>query len=130
MQYIQTSDLVRQNRALTGDRSVGDPDAGMGGLDWKQLVAAVERHQGKVEFYPDSVDERGAVLLDSLLEKQPFARMNKQTAVLALYAFYRLNGYDLDISSTEFMEYVEGGRLPSGSAGIAVYLGRHRTPHS
>jgi death on curing protein len=126
VRYLQPSDLIRLNRSLTSNDSVGDPDDAMGGLDWQRLRDALDRHQGKVERYPDTVDERGSVLLESLLRQPPFARANEETAVLALYAFYRLNGADLDISSAEFLEYVRDGRLPDRSGTLASFLGRHR----
>jgi prophage maintenance system killer protein len=128
VQHLRPSDLIRLNRHLTGDPTIGDPDHGMPGVHWKRLEGATDRHQGKVEFYPDSVDERGAVLLDSLISEPPFDRMNTETAVLALYGFYKSNGYELDIDQTDFLDFVQTGRLPGGSASLAVFLGRHRIP--
>jgi prophage maintenance system killer protein len=128
LHHLRPSDLIRLNRQLVDDSTIGDPDAEMPGVDWKRLRDACDRHQGKVEVYPDTVYERGAVLFDSLISNEPFQRMNRETAVLALYAFAGLNGFELDLSSGEFLAYIEEGRLPGGSARLAVWLGHRANP--
>ena len=49
-----------------------------------------------------------AVLIESLIQNQPFANANKRTAMMAGYVFLLLNGYELTAPGDEVVTIAEG----------------------
>jgi death on curing protein len=100
MRYLLPSDVIRAHERVTGDPF--DPE----GFSFDELEAAVLQPREGVpgyEVYP-SVDEKAAAIFAGLIRHRPFPRKNTPTAVLAVHAFYGLNGYELDISDDELLD--------------------------
>jgi death-on-curing protein len=79
--------------------AVSDPGA---------LESAVVRPRagfGDREFY-ETVCEKAAALLHSLLDNHPFVDGNKRVAVFVTYAFLRMNGLRLDLDQGEAFTHV------------------------
>jgi len=72
--------------------------------DLGALQGAVYRPQSG--YYEDRIDE-AAALWESLILNHPFLDGNKRTAVAAADIHLRLNGFVLDVPSTEAADFVE-----------------------
>ena len=80
---------------------------GPGVLDAGRIEAAVARMASGVgddEFFP-SLHEKAAALLASLIQGHPFVDGNKRTAMLAANALLELNGWRLEFSAEEVIEF-------------------------
>jgi hypothetical protein len=127
--YLQPSDLLAINRALTGDPEIG---VNAKGVDLNALIRATERPQEPkdlnafpdYELFPTMYDKAG-VLLDELLSRPPFQDQNAATAVIAVFVFLRQNGVEMDIDEAALLGYIEEGQLPRGYPASALFLGSH-----
>lgn len=72
--------------------------------DLGALQGAVYRPQSG--YYQDRIDE-AAALWESLILNHPFLDGNKRTAVAAADIHLRLNGFVLDVPTTEAADFVE-----------------------
>ena len=83
--------------------------SGKGGVrDIGLLQSAVARPRagfGDYEAYPD-IFIKAAVLLHSLTKNHPFIDGNKRTALTACGLFLKRNGYLLEVSSEELLQFV------------------------
>lgn len=78
-----------------------------GVLDAGRIEAAVARMSsgaGEEQFFP-SLHEKAAALLASLIQGHPFVDGNKRTAVLAANTLLELNGWRLQYSASEVVEF-------------------------
>lgn len=106
MEYLTLEDVL----ALVADLSVG-PIRDIGLLD-----SAVHRPQVTVlgaDAYP-SIDEKAAVLLESLVRNQALVDGNKRIGWLSVVVFYGLNDVELDAPDDDAYELVIA--MASGSA--------------
>lgn len=88
-------------RFLTVDHVVAihNREVGAGVRDRGLLESAVGRPQQTFDgedLYPSLHNKAGA-LFESLAQNQPFLDGNKRTALLSAYAFYALNGWQLEV---------------------------------
>lgn len=99
-QYLTLEDLF----ALADDLGVSKVrDLGL-------LDAAAHRPTVTVmgsDAYP-SIDEKAAVLLESLTRNHPLVDGNKRLGWMAVFVFYGLNGYDLVAPEDEAYDLVIG----------------------
>ena len=96
--YLSLEDLL----ALTDDLGVG-PVRDLGLLD-----SAVHRPQTELigyEAYP-SLDEKAAVLLESIVSNHPLVDGNKRRAWLSVVVFYGLNGERLEAPDDDAYDLV------------------------
>lgn len=96
--YLSLEDLL----SLAGDLGVG-PLRDLGLLD-----SAGHRPQTNLfgsDAYP-SLDEKAAVLLESILRNHPLVDGNKRLGWLSLVVFYGLNGVRLDAPDDEAYDLV------------------------
>ncbi|AZL08074.1 MAG: type II toxin-antitoxin system death-on-curing family toxin [Brevibacterium aurantiacum] len=96
--YLRTEDLLE----LVADLNVG-PVRDLGLLD-----SAAHRPTTTLwatEVYP-SVDEKGAVLLESIVQSRPMVDGNKRLGWLSLAVFYDLNGFEFDAPDDDAFDLV------------------------
>lgn len=98
--YLTLEDLLR----LVADLGVG-PIRDLGLLD-----SAAHRPTTSLyglEAYP-GLDDKAAVLLESLVRNHPLVDGNKRIGWLAVVVFYGLNGVDLDAPDDDAFDLVVG----------------------
>jgi death-on-curing protein len=82
---------------------------GFGGLhgvrDKNAVEAAVFRPQNG---YYNSIEEEAAALMESLANNHGFIDGNKRIAFTAADVFLRLNGFFLDVDSTDGHDFIDG----------------------
>lgn len=96
--YLRTEDLLE----LVADLNVG-PIRDLGLLD-----SAAHRPSTTlwaIEIYP-SIDDKGAVLLESIVRNHPLADGNTRLGWLGLAVFYYLNGFEFDAPDDEAYDLV------------------------
>jgi prophage maintenance system killer protein len=120
--HLQAADILAIHRSLTGATPAAPDDESDPDYDWRRLQDAIDRHQNKVENYPGPY-EQGAALWQSLTLASPFTSFQTETAFLALYAFLRVNGLELDVDDSHVADFVSA-KSPT-QAEMAVFLGRH-----
>ena len=117
IEYLSLEDVL----ALIGDLSVG-PIRDVGLLD-----SAVHRPQVTVfgaDAYP-GIDEKAAVLLESLVRTHALVDGNKRIGWLATVVFYGLNGIGLDAPDDDAYDLViEGASGTTGYPEAATRLAR------
>ncbi|HMR47709.1 MAG TPA: type II toxin-antitoxin system death-on-curing family toxin [Arachnia sp.] len=119
--YLTLEDLL----ALVGDLDVG-PVRDVGLLD-----SAAHRPRTSlfgVEAYP-SLDQKAAVLLESIVRNHALVDGNKRLGWLATVVFYGLNGLDVDAPDDEAYDMVvavAGGRIAYRD--VAALLTNWTTP--
>ena len=91
--YLTVEDLIM----LTRDLGIG-PVSDIGLLDSAAYRPTTSLYGH--ETYP-SIDEKSAVLLESILANHPLVDGNKRLGWLAVVVFYGLNGIDLDAPDDE-----------------------------
>jgi len=103
MEYLTTHDLVWVNNLVTGEVLT---------YNYVNLEAAMA---GQYRYGQSrNVPEQGAVLLNRLLFKAPFAQGNRRTAFVALMTFLNANGYAASVDDAEAAQTlyaVESGQL-------------------
>lgn len=111
--YLRTEDLLE----LVADLNVG-PVRDLGLLD-----SAAHRPAATLwatEVYP-TVDDKGAVLLESIVQNDPLVDGNKRLGWLSLAVFYDLNGFEFDAPDDDAYDLVisvaSGGIEPAAIAG-------------
>jgi death-on-curing protein len=101
VRYLRPSDVIHAHELATGEEF--DPS----GFSFAELEIAVLRPQegsrGGYEAY-QGVHEKAAAIFVALVQHEPFPKKNRGTAVLAVHAFYGLNGYALDITDDELLD--------------------------
>lgn len=117
--YLHTEDLLE----LVADLNVG-PVRDLGLLD-----SAAHRPTTTLwatEVYP-STDEKGAVLLESIVRNHPLVDGNKRLGWLSLAVFYDLNGVSFDAPDDDAYALVIS--IASGSMETADIAAKLRTWH-
>ncbi len=115
IEYLTLEDVL----ALIGDLGVG-PVRDIGLLD-----SAVHRPQVSVfgaDAYPD-IDEKAAVLLESLVRNHPLVDGNKRIGWLATVVFYGLNGITLEAPDDDAYDLViamASGRTTYQESAVAL----------
>jgi death on curing protein len=80
---------------------------GLPGLkDENSLEAALARPLQKANYGEPDVYELAAAYLFGVARNHPFSDGNKRTAFVAAYAFLRLNGFVIEASQAEVIEFV------------------------
>ncbi len=84
------------------------------------LDSAAHRPQSTVfgEDAYESIHQKAAVLLESILTNHPLVDGNKRLGWLSVYAFYGLNGYTLDAPDDAAYDLVIG--VASGDVGYRL----------
>ena len=59
------------------------------------------------DLYPN-IYTKAAALMDSLIRNHPFLDGNKRTGIAAAAMFLRMNGYQLNATNTELVEFTSG----------------------
>lgn len=114
-EYVTLEDLL----VLTRDLGVG-PVRDLGLLD-----SAAHRPTTSLygeEAYP-SIDDKAAVLLESIVHNHALIDGNKRLGWLSLVVFYGLNGTDLDVPDDEAYDLViavASGQRPYADIAIAL----------
>lgn len=119
--HLTTEDLL----ALVGDLGVG-PVRDLGLLESAARRPATTLW-GKPAY--DSIDERAAALLESIVRNRPLADGDKRLGWLAVVVFLGLNGIDLDAPDDEAYDLVISvatGQAPVPA--VAAELARWRAP--
>lgn len=105
MRYLTVTDVVRVNESRVGPHNLAD---------FGLLESAVLRPQTSVfgsDAYP-SIHEKAAAFFHSLIRNHAFVDGNKRTAVIAVYVFYRMNGWQLRAADIDIvnlaLEVAEG----------------------
>lgn len=101
--YLTVKEVLRIHwramKTFGGSRGVRDLDL---------LESAIARPKvgfGEYEAYPDIVT-KAAVLLYSLITYHPFMDGNKRTGLTATQIFLQRNGYKIDSSNEELIDFV------------------------
>ena len=71
------------------------------------LQSAVSRPMatfGGEDLYPD-IFQKAAALMESLIKNHPFIDGNKRTAISSAGIFLRINGYNLETSQEELVDF-------------------------
>jgi death on curing protein len=80
---------------------------GLPGLkDENSIEAALARPLQKANYGEPDVYELAAAYLFGVARNHPFSDGNKRTAFVAAYAFLRLNGFVIEASQAEVIEFV------------------------
>jgi len=92
------------------------------------IQSAVSRPQssfGGEDLYPDIFD-KAAALFHSLIFNHAFVDGNKRTTIVSTARFLSMNGYELDVSQNEFVDFplrVENKHLSNEE--ISKWLKKH-----
>ena len=93
---------------------------GLPGLkDENSLEAALARPLQKANYSEPDVYGLAAAYLFGIARNHPFSDGNKRTAFVAAYAFLRLNGFVIEASQAEIIEFVlavAAGEIIEGGA--------------
>jgi death on curing protein len=121
MRYLLPSDVIRAYEKVAGPLEEDDA------FSYGDLELAINRPKEAVrdyEVYP-GIDEKAAAVFVALVQQRPFPRKNTATAVVAIHAFYGLNGRFLDISDDELWDIAQLAAMYETTAGqISVRFGR------
>ena len=85
---------------------------------------------GEYELY-ESLEEKAAALLDSLIRNHPFVDGNKRTAMAAAVLLLEMNGRRFSATQAEFVEFAVSVAVDHPSIQeIAKWLQTHSVPSS
>ena len=96
MKYLTVDEVIFFNFMLIEEHG-GREQAGV--KDMSVLESAVERPK-------QTVFDKAAALLESLVKNHPFHNANKRTAFLSMVNFLKLNGYDFEMGQKEAEDFV------------------------
>ena len=88
-------------------RLVSETGGSHGVRDLGLLLSALGRSQARFDdqdLYPD-IFMKAAVLMDSLIRNHPFVDGNKRTGISATALFLRINGYQLETTTDELVNF-------------------------
>jgi death-on-curing protein len=100
--------LTAQQIMFLHARLVAETGGSHGVRDLDSLLSAVGRPQASFDdqdLYPD-LFTKAAALMDSLIRNHPFVDGNKRTGIAAAALFLRTNGYRLEATNAELVEFV------------------------
>jgi death-on-curing protein len=121
-QYLTVDDICRINEAEVGPNLLAD---------FGLVESAVLRPQSTIggqDAYPD-IHRKAAALFHSLVSNHAFLDGNKRTAVLAVIAFFNLNGWSLRADQGDLVNFaVWVAELHPSVEGIAEWLAERTAP--
>jgi death on curing protein len=91
-------------------RLVAETGGSQGVRDLGLLLSAVGRPMAsfeEIELYPD-IFSKSAALIDSLIRNHPFVDGNKRTGISAAILLLRINGYRLNSTDDELVDFTIG----------------------
>lgn len=91
----------------------------------KSAIARPRAGFGDFEAYPDLFD-KAAIIIHSLLKNHPFIDGNKRTAIASCALFLKRNGYKINMTKREGLEFtlnIENDSL--NEKAIAVWIKKH-----
>jgi len=99
--------LTAEQVLFIHSRLIDETGGSHGIRDLGLLQSAVSRPMatfGGEDLYPD-IFQKAAALMESLIKNHPFIDGNKRTAISSAGIFLRINGYNLETSQEELVDF-------------------------
>ena len=107
--YISEDDVIALHESLVVFfANDGDPISPSGVRDYNLLSSATHRPQTSLgdKFKYNTMDEKAAALLHSLIKNHPFHNGNKRTALISTLIFYDRDGSTLEAGEEDLYSFI------------------------